>query len=238
MASAALPMTPVAASPSSLRSGLEILTPSTFFGRLYFFAVGSRWHFADAPQQCVLYKPRPNFAVPAFRPVGRDGAFGPIVRCKRLESLSLLPMDAAIVLLLAAAAVLLAACGAPKDPESTTERVRASHVLRIGVTENPPWIEFHGADVSGRDAGLVQAFARTLGATVQWDRGSESTLLNRLKERKLDVAAGGFTSDTPWTDQLGTSQTYAGEHLIFSAPGENRLLLELDRFIVARKGPR
>src|SRR4051812_17826879 len=42
----------------------------------------------------------------------------------------------------------LAGCGAlaaePKDPEGATERIAATHVLRAGAAEHPPWVRIEG----------------------------------------------------------------------------------------------
>ena len=123
----------------------------------------------------------------------------------------------------------------PKDPNGATERILASHILRVGGTENSPWISFENGQAKGRDAELIQRFAAQMHARVEWSRGSESVLLRRLEDRKLDMVAGGFTSDSPWSDRLGTSRPYAGEHIVFTAPGENQLLLRLDTFLADQR---
>ena len=50
---------------------------------------------------------------------------------------------AALVLALA-----LGACDLPRDPKGTADHVR-NGVLRVGVSENPPWTDFAGAEPSG-----------------------------------------------------------------------------------------
>jgi len=126
---------------------------------------------------------------------------------------------------------VLTGCGLPKDPDGTTERILSSHIMRVGGTENPPWLWFESDTPRGHDASLVQRFASQMHARIVWTRGSESVLLEKLANGKLDVAIGGFTSDSPWADALGTSHAYAGEHIMFTAPGENQLLLQLDTFL-------
>ena len=148
-------------------------------------------------------------------------------------------------------ALSLGACGLPKDQDGATTRIDASHALRVGASSNPPWVIVEGAQVSGIEPALVQAFAGTLGARVQWVVNGETPLMQALEKRKLDLVVGGITTKSPWTKRLGTSLVYAKAgflpdgsprlvpgkqgHVILSAPGENRLLLRLDRFLYAAK---
>jgi len=134
------------------------------------------------------------------------------------------------------ALLVLTACE-PADPEGTTARILSSHVLRAGLSENRPWIWLENGRGAGPEARLVEAFAQSLGAHVAWTRGAESALVGRLAKRELDLVAGGFTSSVPWTSDMGASRSYDGSsmtrpgHVILTAPGENRLLLRLDRFL-------
>lgn len=141
---------------------------------------------------------------------------------------------------LALAALLpLASCGLPKDSEGTTERILGSRVLRVGVSENSPWVDGSGPEPGGIEPELIRNFAKSLGARVEWVRNGETPLLEALEERKLDLVAGGIKSDTPWKGSLGVSQVYlkqgSDRHVLLTAPGENQLLLRLDRFIVDAK---
>ena len=142
------------------------------------------------------------------------------------------------------ACLLLAGCALPADPEGSTERIEQTHVLRAGVTLHPPWVTAVGAEPRGLEPDLIRAFARTMNARVQWTVNGETPLLEALKKGDLDVVASGGTSRSPWLAQLGASQVFAtiddgsrlGErHILFTAPGENQLLLRLDRFLVAQK---
>ena len=130
-----------------------------------------------------------------------------------------------------ALAALLAGCGWPRDPEHTTERV-SGKVLRAGVSENPPWIRIQGGEVSGIDAELIRAVAADAGARVAWRPGGESALMKDLKEGRLDVVAGGITSQSPWVKEMGAPRAYAtvaGEkHLVLAPPGENGWIMKLE----------
>jgi polar amino acid transport system substrate-binding protein len=86
--------------------------------------------------------------------------------------------------------------------------VLSTHVLRAGVSDNPPWVRFQGAEVGGIEADLIRAFAGQMGAQVEWVRNGETPLLDALEKRELDVVAGGITVNSPWSSRLGTTQPY------------------------------
>jgi ABC-type amino acid transport substrate-binding protein len=133
--------------------------------------------------------------------------------------------------------LLLAACAIPRDPEKTSERIASTRELRVGVTDNSPWVN---AAASGEPAGiepdLVRRFAARIGARVRWSRGSETSLAQSLKHHELDVAIGGFDARSPWKSIAGVSQPFAEtadkkKHVFLTAPGENRFTLTLDTFL-------
>ena len=144
------------------------------------------------------------------------------------------------VLLLPILLSLLAACGLPRDPEKTSDRIASTHELRVGVSDSPPWTVSRGGQPSGKEPDLVRGFAEQIGAHVAWRRGSESSLVRALEEHELDLVIGGFDKKTRWSAVAGLSQPFAkdGEgkqHVLLAAPGENRLILTLDRFLAERK---
>ena len=130
-----------------------------------------------------------------------------------------------------ACTALLAGCGWPRDADHTTEHVTGK-VLRAGVSENPPWIRIAGGEVTGIEADLIRALAADAGAQVAWRPGGESALMKDLKEGRLDVVAGGITSQSPWVKEMGAPRAYAtvaGEkHLILAPPGENGWIMKLE----------
>jgi polar amino acid transport system substrate-binding protein len=132
--------------------------------------------------------------------------------------------------------LLTASCGLPRDPEGTSERIAATHELRVGVTDNAPWTDASGAEPTGREPNLVRRFAAANHARVLWTRASESALVRSLQEHELDVVIGGFDAKTQWSATAGATQPFAKDaegkkHIFLAAPGENRFILSLDRFL-------
>jgi ABC-type amino acid transport substrate-binding protein len=144
---------------------------------------------------------------------------------------------------LVAAALLLTGCagGFPADPDGTLGRVTGG-VLRVGVSENPPWtVADPASDPSGLEVDLVREFAATRDAEVEWVPGSEEVLVGRLERGELDLVIGGFTKASPWVDQAALTHPYATvltpegapEPHVMAAPlGENGFLVALERFLL------
>lgn len=116
------------------------------------------------------------------------------------------------------AAVALAGCDFPRDAEDTLERIRADGVLRVGVTERPPWVAGKAPEPGGIEPRVISAFAATLGARIEWVGGSESTLAKALESRRIDVMIGGYTRDTPWKKHLAATQPYVTSRIVVAAP--------------------
>lgn len=148
---------------------------------------------------------------------------------------------------LAVAALLLAGCSlqVPADPEGTLDRVSGG-TLRVGVTDNPPWTDDgDGAEPTGSEPALVAEFAGRIDADIEWTHGNEESLVADLEHGALDLVIGGFTDRTPWTEQVAMTVPYAeatgprGEtekHVMLTRMGENRFLLELERFLLEEGG--
>lgn len=148
-----------------------------------------------------------------------------------------------------AAAVLvlmLTACGVqmPTDPHGTLDRVRDG-VLRVGVTENHPWVELDKTvGPAGTEPDLISRFAQQLGSEVQWTQGSEAVLLDALERGELDLVAGGFLEDTPWAEKGAATRPYTEtttsegphKHVMIVRSGENGFLVSLEKFLLAEVG--
>jgi polar amino acid transport system substrate-binding protein len=120
--------------------------------------------------------------------------------------------------LTATLAVLLVACGLPRDPEGTLRRVEGG-IVRVGVTENPPWTSVDdGGGVAGVEVGLVRSFARDLDARVEWVTGSEAELFAALETHALDLLVGGLTTDNPWTQEAAVTRPYITTRIVIATP--------------------
>lgn len=150
-------------------------------------------------------------------PVSSYLAVPPAAACRLHARVAVKPRKS-VRLLALLAVIALAGCDFPRDAESTLERVRAEGVLRVGVTERPPWVLRAGAEVSGIESRIVGAFAETLGAKIEWVTGSESTLAHALDSRRIDVLIGGHTLDTPWKKHLAATQPYVTSRIVIAAP--------------------
>ena len=108
----------------------------------------------------------------------------------------------------------LGACDFPRDAENTLARVRETRVLRVGASENEPWVRVDRGEIAGAEAAIVRAFAQRLGAQVVWTRGAESTLVESLEEHRLDLVVGGLTDGMPWRARVGVSRPYVVSEVV------------------------
>jgi polar amino acid transport system substrate-binding protein len=133
----------------------------------------------------------------------------------------------------------LAACGVPRDPEGTLEQARAG-TLRVGAVDSPPHLARTAEGAGGPEAELVRAFARSIGAEVDWQWGALDDHLEVLKRFELDLVAAGLTARSPWKREVAFSRPWnrerPPERVLAVPPGENAMLFALDRFIEAHAG--
>lgn len=147
---------------------------------------------------------------------------------------------------LAAGTLLLGGCGAyPKDAAGSFERAEGG-TLVVGVSPHEPWttVEPVTGDVSGSEAELVRGFADEMGADVDWRVGAESELAEWLSDGDIDVAIGGFQADSPWTEEIAFTRPYeeveakggTRKMVMGVRRGENRMLVELERYLSRATG--
>lgn len=136
---------------------------------------------------------------------------------------------------LIAVACLLVGCGIPRDPQHTSDRVADKKRIRVGLSENPPWIVRNGSEPAGIEADLVRQFAAQAQATPEWHWGGEQAHMEALERFELDLVAGGLTSKTPWKKTIAMSDTFYGRHIVAAPPGENGWVKRLDEFLSSRR---
>ena len=127
----------------------------------------------------------------------------------------------------------------PRDPEGTLERA-TSGTLRVGATEAPPWLVREAdASASGPEAELIEAFARSIDAQIEWRWCYDDAHLHRLERYELDLAAGGLRADSPWKTRVTLTRPWRVddemERVLAVPPGENGMLVALERLIESRR---
>ena len=170
------------------------------------------------------------------------------IRCRRSPGLhrqTKKPRPSAhqhLALVCLSAALLISCDAIPRDSAGALNRVRGGE-LRVGVADNPPWVSFEGGRVAGLEPELIEAWAKELGARVNWKPDAEAELVEALHRREVDVLAAGFDSKTPYKPELGLTQPYVEvedrygskkKHVLAVTPGESALLFSLDQFLAAR----
>jgi polar amino acid transport system substrate-binding protein len=126
-----------------------------------------------------------------------------------------------------AAALALLACGLPRDPDGTLERVRGG-TLRVGVVVAPPWTEDSAGTVGGVEGALVGALARELGARVQWARRPAHELIGALHARELDLVVGGLTADLAWKHEVAFTKPYYTDTVVVGVDRGAKAPFDLD----------
>jgi ABC-type amino acid transport substrate-binding protein len=127
----------------------------------------------------------------------------------------------------------------PRDPEGTFDRVQGG-TMRVGVSPQAPWTELDGDQPGGIEVALLEKFADQVDAQIEWSTGAESELLRQLKTGGLDIVIGGLEKSTPWSKEVGLTRPYLTiqdeKHVIAVRQGENRWLLELEKFLQEHRG--
>lgn len=149
--------------------------------------------------------------------------------------------------------LLLSGCDTwPADPRNSLAAAEQRGALRVGVVANPPWVEISSSELNSPDAPagleseLVSQFASQMGLDIQWHSDGVEQQVEALKNFGLDLMIGGFSAANPWKAEVGQTFIYfsehnqsgsLGDHVILTAPGENALLMALERFLFTRQDP-
>lgn len=89
------------------------------------------------------------------------------------------------------ALALVGACSdLPRDPEGTTDKVRASGTIRLGMIE--------GAAPDPASEAVLERVAKKTGARIERVPGHAEKLLEDLEGGGLDLVYGHFADDSPW----------------------------------------
>lgn len=165
----------------------------------------------------------------------------------RLSPVSTVGAPAAVLVL------LLSGCDTwPADPRHSLAAAEERGALRVGVVANPPWVEVSSTEMNtpqapaGLESELVNEFAAQLGLDVEWHGSGVEQQIDALKNFELDLMIGGFSAANPWKAEVGQTFVYfsepnqsgsLGDHVMLTAPGENALLMALERYLFTRQDP-
>lgn len=120
----------------------------------------------------------------------------------------------------------------PMDPEHSLDRALERGTLRVGLSEAPPWVTREGERPGGVEVALIERFATELGVAPEWRWGPPEEHMEALERFELDLAAGGITQKNPWSKKVGATRPYYEKHLLLTPPGENALLVRLERDVL------
>ena len=128
----------------------------------------------------------------------------------------------------------------PVNSEGTLERARGDELV-VGISENKPWTQTSGTGrYSGIEVDLIEGFADTIDADVQWLHAPESVLAEKIKNGQLDLMIGGLSSSSPWSSHMALSRPYHqfdGEEKVMGIRlGENDLMMALERYLAHEFG--
>ena len=134
----------------------------------------------------------------------------------------------------------LTGCGVtiPSDPDGTLDGVVDSGQLRVGASPAGSALTIDDGEVDGPLAGLVEEFANTYDAEVQWTIGGEEMLVEGLEGGVLDLVVGEMTDATPWSVRVSVTRGYTqlpgleGRKTVMLVPlGENGIQAALETFL-------
>lgn len=109
--------------------------------------------------------------------------------------------------LLAVVLIATPGCRYPRDIEHSLEHIQGG-IMRVGVSENPPWVIRTASGAAGLEPEMIKALAQRLDADIQWHWGTESELMLALAERQLDIAVGGLIEKSSLSKDATFSQPY------------------------------
>ena len=100
--------------------------------------------------------------------------------------------------------------------------------MRVGVTENPPWVVLQEDAPAGAEVRLVEALAADLDADIEWVEGADAELMEALHGRSLHLVIGGLDATAPWSKQASLTRPYLTTHSVVAVPSGTLLPGTLD----------
>ena len=133
---------------------------------------------------------------------------------------------------------LLACDTFPKDPDKTLTQVRTSS-LRVGYSDNPPWVLKTAGVPGGIEPGLIKAFAQAQDIRIEWVNDSEQDLMEQLAKRELHLVLSGLLHTSPWSQEVSFTRPYLKrgkeKRVMGVLKGENAFILELEQYLLSQE---
>ena len=133
---------------------------------------------------------------------------------------------------------LLACDTFPKDPDKTLTQARTGS-LRVGYSDNPPWVVKTAGVPGGIEPGLIKAFAQTQDIRIEWVNDSEQDLMQQLAKRELHLVLSGLLHTSPWSQEVSFTRPYLKQgkekRVMGVLKGENAFILELEKYLLSQE---
>lgn len=122
----------------------------------------------------------------------------------------------------------------PKDPDKTLEKINKG-TLRVGYSENAPWVIKTAKEPSGLEADLVRGFAKEQNARIVWVNDTEQDLFQKLEKKELHLVIGGLTDKNLWKSKISFTRPYLeikkDKHVMAILKGENAFTIALETYL-------
>ena len=90
--------------------------------------------------------------------------------------------------------------------------------MAVGIVVSDPWVTIEDTESGGIEVGLVERFAASLDATIEWTEGSEQELFGAMELGQLDLVIGGIDSESPWSNKIALTHPYLTTQVVVAAP--------------------
>ena len=117
----------------------------------------------------------------------------------------------------------------PKDPLNSFNSL-SNRPLKVGVIHSPPYVDVSTPQVTGSEVSLLQEFSSTIDSEVQFKVFGSEEAFEALEKYEIDLLIGNLTKKSS-NKKVGFTRPYDKSHVIGVAPGENRMVIELETYL-------
>lgn len=128
--------------------------------------------------------------------------------------------------------ISITSCQFPQEPKNSWKKA-TTQGLKVGVVVHPPFTEETPDGLIGREVEWVKAFSQANNLQVEYETGSETELVKKLKNYQYHLIIGGFEKKSVWKKKVGMTIPYDLEkkRVFFIPKGENELLWHVEDYI-------